>query len=60
MYAPNTHYEYFVSSDRDGAILEDICEFKEATAIAGCTFRKYDDRSIGRASNILEARIVAT
>jgi hypothetical protein len=60
LYAPDTHDEYFVSLDRNWAILEDIGEFEEATAIAGCAFREYDDRSIRRASNLLEAGIIAT
>jgi hypothetical protein len=58
-YAPDTHGEYFVPIDRDWATLEDICEFKKATAIGGCAFWKYDDRSIGGASNLLKARTIA-
>jgi hypothetical protein len=60
IYTPDTHDEYFESLDRNWAILEDICELKEATAIASCAFREYDDRSIRRASDLVEAGIFAT
>ena len=58
-HTPDTHDEHLESLYRDWAVLEDLCESEEATAIASCTFRKNNNGSICRSSNLFEAGIIA-
>jgi hypothetical protein len=58
--APDTHDEHLESLDRDCAALEELCESEEATAIASCTFRKNNNGSICRTSDLFKVGIIAT
>lgn len=59
-HVPDTHDEYFESLYRDWEVLEKLCKSEEATTIASCTFRKNNNGSICRTSDLFKAGIIAT